>query len=104
MADDPKKPGEYQHRPYNHRLVDGDISDLQRDIAVIMEQTKDIPSIVKDIQEIKQCQREDRAEINGNKEDIQDLKKKSDNWNTLNTLGTLIAGGLAAIAAFWNGK
>ena len=69
-----------------------DASRILAEIAVIKEQTKDIPQIKKDVGEIKVGMGKVETRVKHNEDDISSLQKRSDGWNVLNSLGVAVAG------------
>lgn len=85
---------------YNRAQNGEKISRLEKDIAVILERTSVIPQMARQINELEKCLSGYEQRMVNNKEDIKELKDKSNSWDTLNTIGMVLAGILAAIAAF----
>lgn len=72
-----------------------DASKILAEIAVIKEQTKDIPQIKKDVGEIKVGMGKIETRVGHNEDDIASLQKRSDGWNVINSLGVAVAGIIA---------
>ena len=77
-----------------------DTSKILAEIAVIKEQTKDIPQIKKDVGDIKVGMGKIETRVGHNEVDIGTLQKRSDGWNVINSLGVAAA----AIIAFFKGS
>lgn len=69
-----------------------DASKILAEIAVIKEQTKDIPQIKKDVEVIKVGMGKVETRVGHNEGDISALQKRSDGWNVINSLGVAVAG------------
>ena len=66
-------------------------TDISVKLALLIEQTKDIPQIRKDVSDIKIGIGKVETRVSHNESDIVTLQKRSDSWNVLNSLGVAAA-------------
>ena len=72
-----------------------DETEVNVKLALLIEQTKDIPEIRRDVTDIKGDLREMTPRVKRNENDIETLQKRSDGWNVLNSIGVFAAGLIA---------
>ena len=72
-----------------------DETEVNVKLALLIEQTKDIPEIRRDVTDIKGDLREMTPRVKRNENDIETLQKRSDGWNVLNSIGVFVAGLIA---------
>jgi hypothetical protein len=87
-----QEPNTKEHRDSNmNDLEKRDFTTMQSSIAVILERTKVIPDMDKKLNEIDKKQTMLCERVENNRADIGDLKKKSDTWNIMNSIGAFLA-------------
>jgi len=64
-------------------------------LALLIDQTKDIPEIKSSVQTIKEEVGKFQVRIERNEKDISHLEKRSDGWNIINSVGVGVAGIIA---------
>lgn len=70
-------------------------TDINIKLALLIEQTKDIPQIRRDVSDIKIGMGKVETRVSHNESDIATLQKRSDGWNVINSLGVAAAAVIA---------